>query len=152
LKDALVAGDIVLDIPSQTPQDAIRELASAIPAGNLPTGTDACALALARERQLPTDVGHGVAIPHARCLHLTKPLVVFGRSAEGIKFDERSKEPARLIFLVVAPAERPNTQVFMLEQLASVARSEFVRARLIRTQTPEEVLEIIAAADPAVTG
>ena len=152
LKDALIAGGIVLDIPSQSPEDAIRALAATIPPGNLPPGADVCMLALARERQIPTDVGHGVAIPHARCPQLTKPLVVFGRAEEGIKFDARSKEAVRLIFLVVTSTERPNTQVFMLEQLASVARSEFVRERLIRAQAPEEVLEIIAAADPAVTG
>jgi CBS domain containing-hemolysin-like protein/mannitol/fructose-specific phosphotransferase system IIA component (Ntr-type) len=152
LKDALTAGGIVLDIPSQSPEDSIRALAAAIPPGNLPPGADVCALALARERQIPTDVGHGVAIPHARCPQLAKPMVVFGRAEEGIKFDARSKEPVRLIFLVVTPAERPNTQVFMLEQLASVARSEFVRERLIRAQSAAEVLEIIAAADPAVTG
>ena len=78
--------------------------------------------------------------------------MVFGRSAEGILFDEQSSELVRLIFLVVTPAERPNVQVFLLEQLASVARSEFVRERLMRAQSQEEVFEIIAAADPAVTG
>jgi mannitol/fructose-specific phosphotransferase system IIA component (Ntr-type) len=57
-----------------------------------------------------------------------------------------------IFFLVVTPADRPNVQVFLLEQLANVARSEFVRKRLIRAQSQEEVLEIIAAADPAVTG
>jgi CBS domain containing-hemolysin-like protein/mannitol/fructose-specific phosphotransferase system IIA component (Ntr-type) len=152
LKDALLAGGLVLDLPSQTAEEAIQALAAAIRPENLPLGSDVCALALSRERQMSTDVGHGVAIPHARCPNLTKPLVVFGRSNEGIHFDERSKEPVRLIFLVVTPAERPNTQVFMLEQLASVARSEFVRERLTRAQSEEEVLEIISAADPAVTG
>jgi len=75
--------------------------------------------------------------------------MVFGRSAEGILFDELSSELVRLIFLVVTPAERPNVQVFLLEQLASVARNEFVRERLIRAQSQEEVFEIVAAADPA---
>jgi mannitol/fructose-specific phosphotransferase system IIA component (Ntr-type) len=109
-------------------------------------------LALARERQVVTDMGNGVAIPHARCPGLTRPLIVFGRSAGGILFDESSSEPVHLIFLVVTPAERPNVQVFLLEQLASVAHSEFVRERLMRAQSRQEVFEIIAAADPAVTG
>jgi mannitol/fructose-specific phosphotransferase system IIA component (Ntr-type) len=43
-------------------------------------------------------------------------------------------------------------QVFLLSQLANVARSEFVRERLMRAQTPDEIFELIAAADPAVTG
>jgi CBS domain containing-hemolysin-like protein/mannitol/fructose-specific phosphotransferase system IIA component (Ntr-type) len=152
LKEALTAGNVVLDFPAQTPEEAIRGLAAHIPTENLPPGADVCALALARERQMATDVGHGVAIPHARCPGLTKPLIVFGRSEEGITFTEKSTEPVRLLFLIVTPAERPNVQVFLLEQLASVARSEFVRERLLRAQTQDEVFEIIAAADPAVTG
>jgi CBS domain containing-hemolysin-like protein/mannitol/fructose-specific phosphotransferase system IIA component (Ntr-type) len=152
LKDALIAGGVALDLPAQTPEEAIRALADTIPAQNLPPGVNVGALALARERQMATDMGHGVAIPHARCPGLTRPIIVFGRPAEGIVFDERSTEPVQLIFLVVTAAERPNMQVFMLEQLANVAKSEFIRERLSRAQSAEEVLEIIAAADPAVTG
>ncbi len=152
LKEALTAGGVLLDLPAQTPDEAIRALAALIPAQSLPLGADVAALALARERQVPTDMGHGVAIPHARCPGLARPLIVFGRSAEGILFEEKAAEPVRLIFLVVTPADRPNVQVFLLEQLAHVARSEFVRERLSRAQSQEEVLEIISAADPAVTG
>jgi CBS domain containing-hemolysin-like protein len=152
LTEALTAGGVALDLSAQTSEDAIRALAALIPSQSLPTGADVTALALARERQVVTDMGNGVAIPHARCPGLARPLMVFGRSADGIPFDERSSELVRLIFLVVTPAERPNVQVFLLEQLASVARSEFVRERLMRAQSQEEVLEIIAAADPAVTG
>jgi monovalent cation:H+ antiporter-2, CPA2 family len=151
LKEALTAGGVMLDLSARTPDDAIRALASLIPAQSLPPGADVCALALARERQIITDVGHGVAIPHGRCPGLARALIVFGRSAEGIMFDERSSEPARLIFLVMTPAERPNVQVFLLEQLASVVRSELVRERLMGAQSQQEVFDIIAAADPAAT-
>ncbi len=152
LKDALEAGGVVLDLDAQAPEQAIRLLVATIPAGNLPAGVDVTALALNRERQMPTDVGHGVAIPHARCPGLSNPILVFGRPVEGIVFSEKSTEPIRLIFLLVTPAERPNLQVFFLAQLASVALSELVRERLARAETPQELIDIIAAADPAVTG
>jgi mannitol/fructose-specific phosphotransferase system IIA component (Ntr-type) len=109
-------------------------------------------MALARESQMPTDVGHGVAIPHARCPGIPRSILVLGRSDQGIVFNERTGDLVRLIFLLVTPAERPQTQVFFLTQLARVAESEFVRERLARAGSAEEVVEIIAAADPAVTG
>jgi mannitol/fructose-specific phosphotransferase system IIA component (Ntr-type)/predicted transcriptional regulator len=152
LKDALVTGGVVLNIEASTPEQAIRALAAVIPRENLPSGSDVACLALERERQMPTDVGHGVAIPHARCPGLAKPLLVFGRPTEGIAFSEQSLEPVRLIFLLVTPAERPNLQVFFLGQLANVAQSELVRERLVRAESPQEVVDIIAAADPAITG
>ena len=43
-------------------------------------------------------------------------------------------------------------QVFFLAQLANVAKSAFVREKLLQAQTPEELVDIIEAADPAVTG
>ena len=132
LKDALEAGAVVLDLDAQTPEEAIRYLAAAIPPENLPRGIDVAALAMARERLLSTDIGQGVAIPVARCLGLAGPLMVLGRSVEGIPFRTHSTEPARLIFLLVTPAERPNVQVFLLAQLTRAVGSEFIRERLYR--------------------
>src|SRR5262245_16519151 len=66
LKDALTGGGIVVDLEAATSEQAIRTLAAAIPPQNLPAGVDVASRALERERQVPTDVGHGVAIPHAR--------------------------------------------------------------------------------------
>jgi magnesium and cobalt exporter, CNNM family len=148
LKDALEAGGVVLDLAARTPEQAIHSLAAAIPPENLPRGVDVLALALARECQLPSDIGHGVAIPHARCPGLVRPLLVFGRSVDGVLFSPQSTEPARLIFLLVTPAERPNLQVFLLAQLATVAGSEFIRERLSRAHSRQELVDIIAAADP----
>jgi mannitol/fructose-specific phosphotransferase system IIA component (Ntr-type)/predicted transcriptional regulator len=152
LKDALAAGGIVVDMEAATPELAIRSLVAAIPAQNLPPGVDVAARALERERQMPTDIGHGVAIPHARVPGLAKPVLVVGRTKQGIEFSDAMSEPVRLIFLLITAAERPNLQVFFLAQLASLAESELVRDRMMRAETPTEMLEIIAAADPAITG
>lgn len=152
LKDALEDGAIQLDVKAQTPADAIRELCASIPKDRLPADADVAALALAREQLLTTDVGFGVAIPHARVPRITHPLLVFGRSTHGIRFTPTSTEPVTLMFLLVTPADRPNLQVFFLAQLANVAKSEFVREKLRNAESPQELLEIIEAADPAVTG
>jgi hypothetical protein len=82
LLEALTADGVALDLPAHTPEDAIRAPAALIPAQSLPIGADVSALALAREQQMATDMGNGVAIPHARCPGLTRPLMVFGRSSE----------------------------------------------------------------------
>lgn len=152
LKDALVDGGVIMELQSESSEDAIQELARQVPAERSPEGVDLSSLALARERQMPTDVGRGVAIPHARCPGLSKSILVLGRSSAGIVFNPQTGDLVRLVFLLITPAERPQTQVFFLTQLASIAQSEFVRERLIRAQTAEEIVQVIAAADPAVTG
>ncbi len=152
LKDALESGAILLDVAATNTEAAIRELIAAIPTVNLPADVDVAGLALAREQLITTDVGLGVAIPHARCPKLSKPILVFGRSEEGILFSPTATEPVRLIFLLVTPSDRPNLQVFFLAQLANVAKSEFVREKLRQAKSAVELLGIIEAADPAVTG
>jgi mannitol/fructose-specific phosphotransferase system IIA component (Ntr-type) len=151
LTDALAVGAVELDLTAQTPEAAIRELAALIFPGHLPTGIDVGQLALDRERQMPTDIGYGVAVPHARCPGLARPIIVLGRSADGLVFNPQG-EPVRLVFLLITPADRPHYQVFFLSQIAAVAQSDFVRERLLRAGSKEELLEIVRAADPAVTG
>jgi CBS domain containing-hemolysin-like protein/mannitol/fructose-specific phosphotransferase system IIA component (Ntr-type) len=148
LKDALESGGVVLELAAQSPEEAIRNLVAAISPENLPRGCDVTAAALARERRITSDIGQGVAIAAARCQELAKPLIVAGRSAEGVRFGAHSIEPSRLVFLVITPAERPNAQVFLSAQLTNVVESEFIRERLYRTGSTQEFIEIIAAADP----
>lgn len=145
LQEALIAGGVVLDLHGSTPQQVISELATNIPHGLLPLGTDVTYLAMERERELSTCLGCGVAIPHARVPGLARPLVVFGRSQEGILFDPNSSEIVKLVFLLVTPEDQPDVQVLLLSQLASLAGSSENRDKLERAESAPEVMEIFAA-------
>jgi CPA2 family monovalent cation:H+ antiporter-2 len=143
LKDALAAGGVVLELTGQTADAVITELAGAIPAGLLPPNSTVCDLALQRERDVSTDLGIGVAIPHARCPRLTRPVVMFGRAAHGVAFSEESTQPVRLVFLVVTPQEQPDTQLALLAQLSQVVASHATRNRLLMATTENEVIEAV---------
>ena len=149
LRDALLPEGILLELAGQTAEEVIRELASIIPLDKLPQNANVDDLAIERERELPTDVGLGVAIPHARCPNLQRPLLVFGRSTAGVNFDVRTPEPVHLVFLLITPLEHPDLQVLLLGQLASIAGSPNVRQQLRDAATAEAIAEIVAQADPA---
>jgi CPA2 family monovalent cation:H+ antiporter-2 len=147
LQEALMSGGVVMSLRGSTPQQVIGELAANIPHGLLPLGTDVTHLALERERELPTCLGCGVAIPHARVPRLSRPLVVFGRSQEGILFNPESAEIVKLVFLLVTPEEQPDVQVLLLSQLASLAGNSESRDKLERASSVPEVMEIFSAAN-----
>ncbi|MDZ4658471.1 MAG: cation:proton antiporter [Bythopirellula sp.] len=147
LQEAIMAGGVVLDLHGSTPHQVIAQLAANIPHGLLPLGTDVAHLALERERELPTCLGCGVAIPHARVPGLTRPLVVFGRSEEGILFNPDSSEIVRLVFLLVTPEDQPDVQVMLLSQLAALAGSSENRDKLEHATSAPEVMEIFAGAN-----
>lgn len=144
LRDALTAGGVILELSGRTSEQVIGELAAAIPDGKLPDGAQVSQLALAREAEVSTDLGVGVAIPHARCPSLTLPLVVFGRASEGILFSTQSPELVRLVFLLVTPAEQPDLQLLLLARLARVAGDHNLRDRLLNATSDAEVIELIS--------
>lgn len=146
LSSTVAAGGIVLNLRGGTPKQVIRELAASISPGKIPPGTDIAELALVRESTLSTDLGIGVAVPHARCPALRAPLIAFGRSREGVLFSAESREVVRLVFLLVTPADRPDTHLSLLANVAAVVRDAHVRERLLRANSPPEVLEILTKA------
>jgi len=146
LIDAIGRGAIVIEMEASARENAIRELVAAVPAERLPAGVDGAqimALVLAREEEISTDLGNGIAIPHARCPGLTAPLVVLGRSSDGVLYSSGETELVRLFFLLLTPAERPETQLSLLRQLARFAHTQSVRETLMNAASREELLEIL---------
>lgn len=70
--------------------------------------------ALDREAQDSTYLGYGLAIPHARVFEIPQPAVYLARSSRGVDWQG---SPARLIFLVVVPEERPEWHLQLLSRI-----------------------------------
>lgn len=144
--DALGRGGIVLNLAATARDQVIAELASAIPSDRLPPGcenSEIIRFVIERESEVSTDFGNGVAVPHARVHGLTAPIVVFGRSAEGVLFTPESSELVHLIFLLVTPSEQPEAQLALLSQVATVCRELTAREALMNAASPTDVLLIL---------
>jgi CPA2 family monovalent cation:H+ antiporter-2 len=144
LSAAVSAGGVVLELSGRNPEQAIAELAASLPKDRLPAGTGIAELALAREKEISTDLGAGVAVPHARCANLAEPLIAFGRAPDGIVFSPDSAERVRLVFLIVTPKEHPDQQLAFLARLAEIAADPTVKDRLTRASSAEEIIGILA--------
>lgn len=145
LRNLLVTSDRLLDLAGRTAEEVLFEMATRIPANKLPQGVDVGALAIARERELSTALGHSVAVPHARVPQLAEPLVVVGRSTSGVVFDPDSPDLIHLIFLLVTPADQPNLQVQLLAQVARIAADPVARERLRAANYTADVEAVLAA-------
>jgi CPA2 family monovalent cation:H+ antiporter-2 len=144
LSEVLFTEGRLLELSAGTLEEAIREMAARIPVRLCTDPAHIAELAIARDRELPTHVGYGVAIPHARCDEVTSPLVVFGRSRDGLAVGGASAERAHLIFLLLTPASQPDVQVVLLGQIASVAGDAAKRKRLTDATSVAEVEEVMA--------
>ncbi len=143
ISQALQRGGIKLDVLATTADEAIEELAAMIPSSVLPRGAAIAGRAIEREHELSTDVGMGIAIPHARCPGLAQPVIVFGRARDGIQFQADSTNLVDLIFLLITPEETPQVQLTMLSQIASLVSKEDIREQLRAATSQVEIFDIV---------
>ena len=99
-------------------------------------------LILTREEEGSTFFNEGVAFPHARVENLENPVVAMGVTRQGVE-DLSLEKPVEYIFLVLTPAESPDTQVQILGILARVSRNRHFLLKIRSCRTPEEVLSAV---------
>jgi CBS domain containing-hemolysin-like protein len=148
LADALSPGRTVLGLDASSLEEVIGQAFGRVPPAELPVPHDRVVKAvLERERAMSTYLGNGLALPHARIEGLEKPVLVFARSEQGIPIKGRD-EKAHLVFILITPAGAPRAQVRLLARICGLIDSGFVTERLLRAQSPAEVVEAIRAAEP----
>lgn len=94
----------------------------------------------AREQIVHTGLEHGLAVPHARLEGLKKPLVLIGRSEAGIDFDAADGEPARIICMLLSPADSPSSQLELLDAVARAFLRDDTRAAAVNARSYTEFL------------
>lgn len=116
-----------------------RQLASADPAlgGNVILDK-----ILERELSVPTTLGHGVALPHAKIDGLDSPCCAIALLRNGIQMGDE-EELVRVVFLLVSPADKPELHLAVLGEIARLCADVEVRQQLISCPEPGEVLPLI---------
>lgn len=134
LAELLTPERVVLRMSCGDLDDAI-DVAAARLAGDIP-GQSAAQLAAEirrREREAPTTVGHGFAVPHARIADLS-PIAALVTLARPLPAQTPDDEPLQLVLVLVGGGRAP------LELLA----------RAVRLAAPQTVAALVAADSPAV--
>ena len=146
LAKLLSADQIILDMKSEGHWTAIVELVDhLVAAGMLPQGQrdDALASLKAREEQVSTGIGSGVAIPHAFSDTLENVVTVFGRSAKGIDFEAIDNAPVHFIILFIVPRKDYHLHLRTLAAIAKLFTNCEVRRQLAAAETRDEILAIL---------
>ena len=102
-------------------------------------------LLLDREALGSTGIGKGVALPHARSLAVTTAHLVLARSQQGVEWNAPDGNPARLIFLLLAPDTPPwhKRYLDLLADLAGVLRLARNRNKLLEADTFERAAAVL---------
>ncbi|MGB5158452.1 PTS sugar transporter subunit IIA [Desulfobacterium sp. N47] len=98
---------------------------------------------LEREKQGETFVGEDVTIPHARIIDLQTPLVALGIGKAGIQ-DQRSERSARIMMLLLSPADSPESHLSMLATISKMARSDKWRKEVLSANKSSDIIKLVA--------
>lgn len=150
LSQLISRSNINLNLKGTNTEDVLEELVNQVSAiAKQPEARQTLLRALhEREKLHSTGVGDGVALPHARNALVglvDRPVIVFGRSAQGIPFGAIDGEPSKLFFLLVAPTVTEHLSV--LARLSRLLRDPRVRHELLVVDTPEKALLVIREAE-----
>jgi len=102
--------------------------------------------AYAREKLMPTGIGQGVAIPHARLTEINHPVVLVGLSRTGIDFDAPDAAPAKVIFLILAPSDDDGVQLEILADIAATFKVDEIREKVGAVNNYVEFLALVRSA------
>ena len=93
---------IRVPLAARTKAAAIDELLAAIPFDTAERRAAARIAVTARESEISTGIGRGVAIPHGRTSAVTRHHCAFGVAPAGIAWDAIDAVPCRILFLCVS--------------------------------------------------
>lgn len=146
IADYLSVDTIDLGLAATERDGAIRSLVElAAKAGRITDVDDVVAAAIAREGRFSTAVGHGIAIPHAKTAGVSKPVVVFARTTQGVDWSSPSGDLAKLLFLIAVPEDAPGNQhLQILAKLSRALAKAPFREGLATAATPGDVLALVA--------
>lgn len=143
LSDALSPNRIFFDLEALSMQDAIRKMVSRIPASELPVSHQKIIHSiLKRIATVPIYHGDGLAVPRGRVDGISKPILAFARSGEGIPL-ESTNQRAEFIFLLITPRGVARMQPHMLADIMGLKESDYVMDRLRQSNSPDEIIEAI---------
>ncbi|MFN7138171.1 MAG: PTS sugar transporter subunit IIA, partial [Limisphaerales bacterium] len=101
-----------------------------------------------REQLHSTSIGDGIAIPHARNALVglvQRPVMVFGRSNQGVNFGALDGEPTKLFFLIISPTVTQHLAI--LARLSRLLRNPVLRKNLLSAEKPEKVMSVLEEAE-----
>ena len=146
--DLLDPNCILPNLQASNKRGVLEELAAALVSGhkevNLQTVVE---VLLERERLGSTGIGDNIAIPHGKLPQLSKMLLAFGRSPQGVDFDSMDGKPSHLFFLLLAPVNSSGLHLKALAKISRMLMSQDFRDSLMKSGSVEEILGLIAAKD-----
>src|ERR1043166_1759440 len=143
LSELLPSSSIRVPLQASDKPGVLRELAALIAPGTDGQVEEVLSAVLERERQFPTGIGYGVAVPHGKTPALSALGAVAGTTPRPVPYETLDGEPVRIFFMLAGPESLAGAHVKAISRIARLVRHELVRTRLLEARTPEEFHRVL---------
>lgn len=148
LSELLSPERVRVPLGSHSKADLLRELVLlALPGASQAVLNGVTRAVEAREADVSTAMGGGLAVPHGRT-DLVDDVKISAGLVEGVSdYAAPDGVPVRVVFLVLTPSSENGKHVKLLSRIARVMHDRESRAALLAARSPGEFLGVIRQAD-----
>ncbi len=115
-----------------------------VKAGILSDVTEVRSAIIEREKQMPTGLEHGIAMPHGRTGQIARVQCALGVSRHGVDFGAFDGGLSHIIVLIISPFDSPSAHIRTMATLGR-ALGERTRERIINAGAAPEIIAAMAA-------
>ncbi len=132
--------DIIAKLRDTQQSKAIEQLCElAANQDDMPEAESIYQAVMNRENEMGTAMEEGIAVPHARISEVKSPVVVFGRSVDGIEWNAPDGKPTHFIFLILTSEDDYDSQVQILGAIAKTMSATENRTVLTKAKDSHEI-------------
>lgn len=137
---------VLVDVPAGSKAEVFDYAAKALLADGVLTDAEDFKKDLYyRESLGPTGIGGGIAIPHGKSGAVARTCISILKLAQPIQWETADGQPVQVIILfAVSLADKNNTFLRMMAQVARKLAREGVCAQLVAAASPEELTQALA--------
>lgn len=149
LSELLPAAHIRAPLTSRTKSALLRELVELAVPDVAPSVMDGIVAAVeARESEISTAMGGGLAVPHGRTALVSEVRLAAGIVQGVTDYQSPDGQPVEVAFLVLTPPQESGRHVKVLARIARLMHAPASRAALLAARSGDEFAAVIRQSEP----
>lgn len=143
ISNLLIKENIILNLNATNKLDAFTQLSSNLLNNNCINNQEKYISALLkREKEFSTNIGFGIAIPHAKDTSVNKASIAIGTFTNGLDYED-GEAPVKLMFLLAVPTENDNLHLEILKRLSRKIIDANFRESLLSANSVDDIFKIM---------
>ncbi|MDA3851484.1 MAG: PTS sugar transporter subunit IIA [Spirochaetaceae bacterium] len=142
--ESVLRSELCLTIKSKTKTEVLLELIDEASKVIKITNTDQVKSEIFyREQIMSTGIGQGIAVPHVRFEGIKDPIVIIGKSEQGIKdYESLDQQPVHIVVLIIVGADQHKEYLRILSLIIHSLKDNTIRENILSAQSGEEIINI----------